>query len=43
MINIEDIKIYLPKYLSAESNKELFDGLKDFPENIDDRLDSIYG
>lgn len=35
---IEDIKRYLPKFLSATSNKELFAGLKEFPANIDSRF-----
>ena len=34
----DDIKLFLPKYLSSESEKELFEGLKDFPNNIDERL-----
>lgn len=38
MISIEDIQIYLPKYLSPESEKSLFKELNNFPENIDDRL-----
>ncbi len=29
----EDIKVYLPKYLSAESQKELFMELSNFPDN----------
>ncbi|MEM9858464.1 MAG: hypothetical protein AAF843_13965 [Bacteroidota bacterium] len=37
-MNLDDLKIYLPKYLSAESEKQLFDSLKDFPSNIDQRL-----
>ncbi len=37
-MNLGDLKIYLPKYLSAESERELFSGLKDFPYNIDERL-----
>ena len=41
-INLEDIKIYLPKFLSAESEKELFEGLKKFPDNIDTRLYTNY-
>lgn len=41
-MNIDDIKIYLPKFLSAESEKELFAGLKDFPNNIDGRLYTSY-
>ena len=34
----EDLKIYLPKFLSSDCEKELFSGLRDFPENIDSRL-----
>lgn len=41
-MNIDDIKIYLPKFLSSESEKELFAGLKDFPHNIDGRLYTSY-
>ena len=41
-MNLDDIKIYLPKFLSAESEKELFAGLKDFPNNIDGRLYTSY-
>jgi len=37
-MNIEEIKTYLPKYLSPQSNDELFDGLKDFPYNLDSRF-----
>ena len=32
-MNFDDIQIYLPKYLSSESSKELFEGLKDFPDS----------
>lgn len=38
MIDFEEIKLYLPKYLSASSEQNLFDNLKDFPENIDSRM-----
>ncbi len=41
-MNFEDIKLYLPKFLSTESGKELFEGLKDFPDNIDTRLYTSY-
>jgi hypothetical protein len=41
-MKIEDLKIYLPKFLSAESDQELFAGLKDFPNNIDTRLYTNY-
>lgn len=37
-MNLDDLKIYLPKYLSGESEKELFNSLKNFPTNIDQRL-----
>jgi hypothetical protein len=37
-MNFDDIKLYLPKYLSGESEKHLFDSLKDFPLNMDQRL-----
>ena len=38
MIPFEEIKRYLPHYLSAESQKELFSELKSFPDNIDQRI-----
>jgi hypothetical protein len=41
-MNFEDLKIFLPKYLSEESETKLFDGLKDFPSNIDGRLYTNY-
>lgn len=41
-MNLDEIKIYLPKFLSAESDRELFKGLKDFPKNIDERLYTTY-
>lgn len=34
----DDIKKYLPTYLSQESTKNLFQNLKDFPDNIHNRL-----
>lgn len=38
-INIfEDIKIFLPQYLSAESQNNLFEELKSFPYNLDKRF-----
>jgi hypothetical protein len=37
-MTLDDIQLFLPKYLSAGSKEELFSGLKDFPENIDSRL-----
>ncbi len=41
-MNFDDLKIYLPKYLSSESEKQLFSSLKGFPNNIDERLYSDY-
>lgn len=38
MIDFEEVKKYLPQYLSSESQDKLFQELKSFPENIDDRL-----
>lgn len=38
MIPFEEIKRYLPQYLSGESQKELFSELKSFPDNIDQRI-----
>jgi hypothetical protein len=32
MTDFEDFKLYLPKYLSPESSKQLFDNLKDFSD-----------
>ena len=37
-MNSDTLKIYLPKFLSAESDKILFEELNDFPDNIDSRL-----
>lgn len=38
MISIDDISVFLPKYLSPEAEKTLFEDLKQFPYNIDRRL-----
>ncbi len=40
-MTFDDIKIYLPKFLSSESESVLFEGLKDFPNNLDSRLYTI--
>ena len=32
-MNLDDISKYLPQYLSNENQKELFQQLKDFPNN----------
>lgn len=34
----DDISIYLPRFLSSESTRVLFDCLKDFPHSIDERF-----
>ena len=41
-MKFEDLKLYLPKFLSAESDKELFEGIRGFPFNIDSRLYTDY-
>jgi hypothetical protein len=38
MISFDEIKKYLPQYLSPESQNILFEDLKKFPDNIDQRL-----
>lgn len=38
MIDFEELKKYLPKYLSEESTKSLFKNLKSFPDNINKRF-----
>jgi hypothetical protein len=38
MISFEEIKKYLPQYLSVSSQEELFKELKQFPENLDQRI-----
>ncbi|QTA79031.1 Uncharacterized protein dnl_12780 [Desulfonema limicola] len=38
MISIDEIKKYLPQYLSPQSEKQLFEELSSFPENIDKRF-----
>ncbi len=38
MTSYEEIKKYLPQYLSSESFQTLLDELKSFPNNIDERM-----
>ena len=38
MISFDEMRKYLPQYLSSPSQKELFKDLKEFPDNIDQRL-----
>ncbi len=37
-MDLEKLKLYLPKYLSSESESELFKQLKEFPNNINQRI-----
>jgi len=41
-MSLDEIKTYLPKYLSAESEARLFSDLDQFPENIDKRIYTSY-
>ena len=38
MIPLDDIRVYLPKYLSSENYEQLISELRSFPSNIDKRL-----
>lgn len=38
MIDFDELRKYLPKYLSKEANENLFSDLRDFPDNIESRL-----
>lgn len=38
MINLDELKVFLPRFLSDNSEKALFEGLKGFPDNIDKRF-----
>lgn len=38
MMPFDDIRIYLPKYLSSENYEQLISELRDFPTNIDKRM-----
>lgn len=38
MITNEELKKYLPKYLSEENYQNLLNELKSFPDNIDSRM-----
>lgn len=38
MTTFDEVKQYLPKYLSDDALNALFENLKQFPENINDRL-----
>ncbi len=41
-LNFQDIQVYLPKFLSSESDRELYNCLKDFPGSNDSRIYSKY-
>lgn len=38
MMPLDDIRVYLPKYLSSENYEQLISELRSFPSNIDKRL-----
>ncbi len=38
MISFEEVKRYLPQYLSSKAQEKLFEELKQFPSNIDQRI-----
>ena len=41
MMPLDDLRVYLPKYLSAENYDQLISQLRDFPANIDKRMFTI--
>ena len=41
-MNLNDLEVFLPKFLSSESTQELFKSLKNFPDNIDSRFYTNY-
>jgi hypothetical protein len=41
-MKLEDLRLFLPKYLSSESERDMFTCLKQFPVNIDDRIYTNY-
>lgn len=38
MMQLDDIRVYLPKYLSSENYEQLISELRSFPANIDKRM-----
>ena len=42
MISFDEIQKYLPQYLSATSQHSLFEELKRYPDNMDQRLYTNY-
>lgn len=41
MMPLDDLRVYLPKYLSAENYDQLVSQLRDFPANIDKRMYTV--
>ena len=41
MMPLDDLRVYLPKYLSAENYDQLISQLRGFPANIDKRMFTI--
>lgn len=42
-MTLDDIKLYLPKYLSPDTQRKLFADLKNFPSNVDKRFFGFSG
>lgn len=42
MIDFDELRNYLPKYLSKEAKENLFNDLKDFPDNLETRFYSTH-
>ncbi len=43
MIDLDDIRLYLPKYLCPDTEGKLFNDLKDYPDSIDSRMYGFIG
>ncbi|MGO9410399.1 MAG: hypothetical protein ACLQCB_06550, partial [Spirochaetia bacterium] len=43
MIDFDDVRLFLPKYLSPETEERLFADLIGYPENIDSRMYGFIG
>lgn len=41
MMPLDDLRVYLPKYLSAENYDQLVSQLRDFPANMDKRMYTV--
>jgi hypothetical protein len=42
-MNLDDVGLYLPKYLTASEEKELLDDLRKFPNDIENKMYSDFG